>query len=71
MNRVGDPLVTRIEGETNQADITEVFSRYFKSVYSGHETREHMPMKSEFYESFNSYFGLHVKMIVLTQRNRM
>ena len=60
MNRVGDPLVTRIEGETNQADITEVFSRYFESVYSGHETREHMSMKSEFYESFNSYFGLHV-----------
>ena len=60
MNQVGDPLVTRIEGETDTASVADVFSRYFESVYSGNDTREHLTMKSEFHNTFESYFNSHV-----------
>ena len=60
INRIGDPLVTRIEGETDPVNIADTFSRYFESVYGGHDTPEHLAMKNDFHDTFENYFITHV-----------
>ena len=57
INRVGNNLASRISGETEESGIADVFSSYFKSVYSGNDTVEHLALKDEFHDAFNKYFN--------------
>ena len=49
-------MASRINGETEEDGIAETFASYFESVYSGDTAPEHIILKNEFYEKFNSYF---------------
>ena len=60
INRVGNSIVSRIEGETDDGRIADVFANYFESVFSDHDSNEHTLLKEEFYESFSSYSDKHV-----------
>ena len=60
LNKVGNSLVTRIKGETDEKNIANVFASYFESVYGGSDTDEHLKLKNEFTNSFSSYFSDHI-----------
>ena len=45
LNKVGNSLVTRIKGETDEKNIANVFASYFESVYGGSDTDEHLKLK--------------------------
>ena len=60
LNRVGHSLVSRVEGETDEKNIANVFAKYFESVYGGSDTDEHEFLKDEFTNSFSTYFSNHI-----------
>ena len=60
LNRVGHSLVSRIEGETVEKNIANVFANYFESVYGGSDTNEHEFLKNDFNNSFADYFVNHI-----------
>ena len=41
-------------------NIANVFAGYFESVYSGHESPEHILLNNEFKENFSRYFSDHI-----------
>ena len=60
INRVGNSTASRIEGETDEKSISNVFAKYFESVYGGHDTPEHINLKNEFNDEFARYFTNHI-----------
>ena len=60
MNRVGNSIATRINGETDEKGIADVFADYFESVYGDNDTEAHKKMKSGFVTSFSHYLSEHV-----------
>ena len=59
LNRVGDSIVSRIDGETEEGNIANAFASYFQSVYSGHDSPEHELLKDDFYDTFSKYYSEH------------
>ena len=60
INRVGDTIISRINGETDEQGIADTFADYFESVYGGHDTVEHEKLRRKFHECFSSYYDEHV-----------
>ena len=60
INRVGNTLVTRINGETNSKNIANAFAGHFEKVYGGHDTPEHLHLKDEFLDFFSRYHSDHL-----------
>ena len=60
LNKVGHSLASRIQGETDEQNIANVFANYFESIYSGHDTPEHSNLKNEFNNEFSRYFTDHI-----------
>ena len=60
MNKSRDPIVTRVNGEIDEKNISNTFADYFESVYSGSDSHEHVAMKDTFLLGFSQYNSLHI-----------
>ena len=60
INKNGDSLSTRVNGETEGPAIADTFATYFESVYAGHDTKEHRKLKDKFVTSFSDYYSRHI-----------
>ena len=60
INKTGESIVTRVNGETDEENIAASFSTYFESVYGGSDTPVHNKMKEDFYGLFTDYFDNHI-----------
>ena len=56
----GDSLVTRVEGETTEIGIADVFCNHFQKVYSGSDSPRHLSLRDEFLLKFNVYQNEHI-----------
>ena len=59
INKVGNSISSRINGETKKGRIAESFAKYFESVYDNNSTSQHNDLKREFCASFSNYFDTH------------
>ena len=59
-NRTDNSIASRICGETDEKNISNVFASYFESVYGGNDTPEHVALKNDFDDEFSFYFSHHV-----------
>ena len=60
INKVGNLISSRINGETNDERIANEFATYFESVYSGSDSPVHTAMKVEFENAYTKYYSDHV-----------
>ena len=60
MKKVGDSIVSRIKGETEEKNIADTFATHFESIYGGHNSHEHILLKEDFNVSFARYFAGHI-----------
>ena len=61
LNRKGSSIVSRINGETDEKNIADVFATHFETVYGGHDSPEHVKLKDNFFESFSQYRADHIE----------
>ena len=59
LNRVGNSIATRINGETDEQGIANKFADFFESVYGNNDTDCHRKLKSDFLSSFERYLRDH------------
>ena len=57
---MGPTVSTRIDGETQDDKIAEVFAGYFATVYGGNDTDIHIALNQEFHRRFSGYFAVHI-----------
>ena len=60
LNRSGESLAPRINGETDTKGIAIAFATHFESVYGNNDTPEHRALKTEFHKDYSDYFSNHV-----------
>ena len=60
LNKSGDPLIARVNGETDPKRIAETFADYFESVYGNNDTPEHRNLKNDFHKNYSHYFSEHI-----------
>ena len=60
VSQVNEPLSTRIDGHTTDADIASCFSDVFSGIYTENDANAHATLKNEFDQLFPSYFMSHV-----------
>ena len=60
INNSRDSTATRINGVTDAGEIADTFANYFESVYSNHDTPEHVALKTKFERQYSEYFSQHL-----------
>ena len=60
LNRVGNLLSSRVNGETDDANIANEFASYFESVYSGSDNDVYSSLKEKFSIEYAEYFANHI-----------
>ena len=60
LNRVGNNISSRINGETDEKKIANEFATYFESVYSGSDGPVYSQLKQKFEQEYNQYFVEHI-----------
>ena len=60
LNRSGDSLPSRINGETDAKGIANTFASHFESVYGDNDTHIHRSMKDNFHNEYSKYYSEHV-----------
>ena len=59
INRNGNVIASRIDGETDPQSIANVFADYFQSVYGNNDTPQHNFLNDAFKTSFADYYSEH------------
>ena len=59
LSQSGDPLATRIDGNTQADDIAERFSNVFSDIYENNDVTAHAKLKDRFMNEFPAYFSAH------------
>ena len=60
LNRSGESLAPRINGETDAKGIANSFASHFEAVYGNNDTAEHRSLKTDFHNDYSDYFSNHV-----------
>ena len=60
MNKVGNVISSRINGETDEQNIANKFATHFESVYSGSENTVYSGMKHTFESELADYYTNHI-----------
>ena len=60
LNRTGESLAPRINGETEAKGIANAFAAHFESVYGNNDTHEHISMKTKFNDEYKKYYSDHI-----------
>lgn len=60
LNRVGNSISSRINGETDEKNIANEFASYFESVYSGSDGPAYSRLKEKFLDDFPQYYTDHI-----------
>ena len=64
INKTGNSLSTRVNGETEGPAIANTFATYFESIYSNHDTHEHEQLKHRFSTAFSNYYTNRINDII-------
>ena len=60
IDKAGNLLSSRVNGETDEQNIANEFASYFESVYSGSEDEVYSTLKQKFITDFASYYANHI-----------
>ena len=64
VNKVGNPLSSRINGVTDEQNIANEFASYFESVYSGSEDPVYLNLKEKFEREYRTYYSQHIDDVI-------
>ena len=60
INRIGNTVSSRINGETDDQGIANEFATYFQSVYSGADSSVYTNLKEKFQNEYHEYYNEHI-----------
>ena len=60
INKAGNIMSSRINGETEEQGIANEFANYFQSVYSGSDSSVYSNLKEKFHAEFHDYYDTHI-----------
>ena len=64
INKVGNSIASRINGETDEQNIANEFATYFESVYSGSDDSVYMNLKEKCDQEYMEYHSQHIDDII-------